>query len=149
MMIGFNLVLFEGTKYQNKTYELYYIPASSKIHLHRKQITPCLYRTQGKVMFSEACVSHSVHRGSPSRGRSSWVDPLPGQRRPGQRPLDRDPLDRDFLDKDPLDKDFSWTETPWTEAPWRKTPLDRDPQKEHGTRQEVTSCTPWKEHGTR
>ena len=93
-------------------------------------------------MFSEACFSHSVHRGSPSRGRSSWAD----------TPLDRDALDRDPWTETPgqrpLDRDLL-TETPWTETPWRETPLDRDPQKEHGTRQEVTSCTPLKEHGTR
>ena len=64
----------------------------------------------GKVMFSQECVSHSVHR----RDESPWQRPLdrdprwlccsPGQRPPGQWP-------------------FSFTEnTSWTE-----TPLDRDP----------------------
>ena len=45
-------------------------------------------------------------------------------------------------------------QTPWRQTPlWTETSLtlDRLPQKEHGTRQEVTSYThsPWKEHGTR
>ena len=65
----------------------------------------------------------------------------------GVSPLDREPPDRD-----------PWAETPWTETPLvgqrpplldRLPPWTETPSKENGTRQEVTSYTPWKEHGTR
>ena len=77
-------------------------------------------------MFSEECVSHSGHgEGGLPHGQKS--------------PLDRDPLDRDQLSG----------QTPWIEHPWTQTPLEADPsgqktliQKEHGTRQEVTTYTP-------
>ena len=58
------------------------------------------YRPQGKVMFSKACVSHSVHRALPS----------------GQGPPDRDPLDRD-----PWTETTPCTGTPWMETPWTET----------------------------
>ena len=112
-------------------------------------------------MFSEACVSHSVHRGSPSRGRSSWAD----------TPLDRDALHRDpwteTLDRDLLTEAWTetWTETPWTETspgqrllpdmnPLDRGPLERDPSGQRpseGTWDQTGSdiVHPWKEHGTR
>ena len=46
-----------------------------------------LLPTARKIMFSETCVSHSVHRGGVSH-----LDREP--------PLDRDPPDRDLLDRD-------------------------------------------------
>ena len=72
------------------------------------------YRQQRKLLFSEASVSHSAHRGVSL--------------------LDRNPL--------PL-----WTETSCSSHPslglWiRQEVTSYTPQKEHGTRQEVTSYTP-------
>ena len=66
----------------------------------------CFYRPQGKVMFSEASVSHSVHR-----GQEVYL-------------LDRDPRQTETpWTETPLDRDPPWTETPWDRDP----PLDRHP----------------------
>ena len=74
-------------------------------------------------MFSQACVSHSVHRGG-GREDPPWTENPPDRDPPRQRP--------------------SWTETPHpfptlaqTETPWTETPLDRDPpqtETPHGQR---------------
>ena len=110
MMIGFNLVLFEGLK-------------SIKI----KRVNFTTSQPVPEYIYTE----------------NKFTKRPPGQRRLGQRPPEqRLPLDRDPLDRHPLDKDFPWTETTLTETPGERPRLDRDLQKEHGTRQEVTSYTP-------
>ena len=84
----------------------------------------------GKVIFSQACVSHSVHRGEgslydvtscltawsyvPSGGLCLWSHFPPGVS-PWQRPP---PLDRDLLDSDPPGR------SPPGQRPPNRDPLD-------------------------
>ena len=106
-------------------------------------------------MFSQACVSHSVHRGiitstNASHGLSlgggavcpmvrsggGWVrwTPLRGRHLPQwQTPLPEadTPLEADTPIGRNMGLDRNWHNTPW---------------KEHGTRQEVLSYTPWYWH---
>ena len=46
-------------------------------------MTSYFYQPQGKVMFSQACVSHSVHKG---RGYQAHTPPPPPPSRPGVDP---------------------------------------------------------------
>ena len=112
----------------------------------------------GKVMFSQACVSHSVYRSQGVSVQGGLQDRAPtrtetlqtetaqteifqtetpsGQRSPGQRPQTETPRQR------PIDRDPLWTEIPGQRTPgqrlldrdllWTETPqteTPRDPQK--------------------
>ena len=48
-------------------------------------------RSCGKVMFSQACVKNSVHRGRVSASMHAGIHPLPGSHPPGRHPTGQTP----------------------------------------------------------
>ena len=96
----------------------------ARISIWKLNIKRCtyFYRPQGKAMFLEACVSHSVHRG---RGSPLWTE-TPRQRHPNRDT----PGQRHPWTETPLDRDTHGQRHPWTETALDRDAPNRDPQTE-------------------
>ena len=95
---------------------------------HWRQYLRAANEVFGKVMFLQACVSHSVYWGEGgfcpgvSLTETPWTE-IPWTENPQtETPLDKDLLDRDPWIEAPLDRD------PLDKGPWTETP-DRDPSQ--------------------